>query len=262
MAKAKVQAVIISRIHNAIPNLKFVAFYNAAEDCVNACMHGYSNRSFVYLLTVDFEGTECCIYVGKSKSQYSRFISHIKKYEFDHIYLFECASDELNKSEALVIKELKPLYNRQHNPHVKRYNEILSIDYSSAQTFEIIQSNLTLKKQYENSGLFGFSLNPAIYAVLEKEAEANQCNCSDMLQFIFEKLYHEQIAEELKLNKEYPNTNLYTTFEYANKHGCSCEQVKQFLREKNRICGAMHIGRDWVLPKDAYFPTDRRKKCP
>ncbi|MBR3592089.1 MAG: DNA-binding protein [Clostridia bacterium] len=49
--------------------------------------------------------------------------------------------------------------------------------------------------------------------------------------------------------------------EYAKIHGCSPEQIKQYLREENRIKGGIQIGRDWVFPKDTYFPEDRRRKC-
>lgn len=90
MGKPNFQRTTIARINAAAPQLKFVAFYHADEDRIKACMNGYKHRSFVYILSVDHEDSEVYLYAGKSKSQYSRFISHLAKFAFDHIYLFEC----------------------------------------------------------------------------------------------------------------------------------------------------------------------------
>ena len=261
MSKVSYQTMTIARTQNAAPTLKYIALYSVDEVYVNSCMRRYENRSFVYLLTSDYNEKEVCIYVGKTKAQYSRFLSHIKKFEFDHIYLFECDYGELSDNEALIIREFKPLYNRRHNPLELRYRQILNIDYDKPQTREKIQCHLRLKEQYEHCGLFGFSLNPVIYCVLEKEATKHHCNCSEMIQLILEKAYSTDIAASLRCEQELAQTNLSTTIEYAKNHGCSRESIKQFLREENRICGAKQIGRDWILPKDSYFPEDRRKKC-
>ena len=232
MSKPDFQTNLISQVQNETTLLEFVARYNTTEECVNACMQGYKGRSFVYLLTTDFEGTECCIYVGKTKSQYTRFLAHIKKFDFNHIYLFECDPKYLLESESLIIKKIKPLYNK----------------------------NLCDKREYEITGLFGFSLNSAIYSVLELKSAERHCNCSEMLQLILEEYFHDEIAAELQNSQEHLQTNLTTTIKYAKSHGCSRESIKQFLKEKNRISGAVRIGSDWIIPKDAYFPEDRRKK--
>ena len=260
MSKPDFQTNLISQVQNETTILKFVARYNTTEECVNACMQGYKGRSFVYLLTTDFEGTECCIYVGKTKSQYTRFLAHIKKFDFDHIYLFECDSKYLLESESLIIKKFKPLYNKKDNPLALRYARIFNIDYDTFQTSQKIQSHLCAKREYEITGLFGFSLNSAIYSVLELKSAERHCNCSEMLQLILEEYFHDEIATELQNSQEHLQTNLTTTIKYAKSHGCSRESIKQFLKEKNRISGAVRIGRDWIIPKDAYFPEDRRKK--
>ena len=260
MSKPTIQSIFITKVQKAAPNLRYVAFYDGAGDCVKACMHCYDKRSFVYILTSDFEETECCIYIGKTSAQYARFLSHIKMFDFDHIYLFECDSSNLLKSEELAIKEVKPLYNRRHNPLELRYKQILEIDYDKPKTAETIQKHLFLKSQYEEYGVFGFSLHPAIFNVLNNEAKMHNRNVSDVLQLILEKIYHNEIAEELKSDNNFVITNLTTTTNYAKRHGCSRESIKQFLSEDNRIT-AVKIGRDWVLPQDAYFPEDRRKKC-
>ena len=260
MSKPDFQTTLISQVQNETTLLEFVARYNTTEECVNACMRGYKERSFVYLLTADFEGTECCIYVGKTKSQYTRFLSHIKRFDFDYIYLFECDQKYMLESESLIIKKFKPLYNKKDNPLALRYSQIFNIDYCGFQTFERIEGYLRMKREYENVGLFGFSLNPVIYSVLEKKSIERCCNCSETLQLILEEIFKDEIATELQNPQEHIQTNLTTTIKYAKNHGCSRESIKQFLKEKNRISGAVRIGRDWVLPKDAYFPEDRRKK--
>lgn len=260
MSKPSFQSIIISRVEKAAPCLKYVARYNATEDCVSVCMNGYKNRSFVYLLTSLFNEKEYCIYAGKTKSQYSRFISHIKNVDFSHIYLFECEQKDLAQSERFIIKNLKPLYNRKDNPLAMRYSQIIGIDCTEPHTSEKIKNDLQLKDKYEKSGLFGFALNPAIFSVLKLKAEENNCNCSEMLQLILEDLYSTEIAEKLRKPSNPLKTNLTTTIKYAEKHGCRRESIKQFLKEENRIPGAMQIGRDWVLPDDTHFPADRRKK--
>ena len=51
-----------------------------------------------------------------------------------------------------------------------------------------------------------------------------------------------------------------TVKEYSEKYKKSVEQVKVFCR-KGRIKGAKKIGRDWMIPKDAIYPIDRRIKA-
>lgn len=261
MSKISFQTNLISRVINLAPNMRFIARYDSETTGIKSCMLGYEDRSFIYILTVDFEKSEQCIYVGQSKSQYSRFSAHIKKYAFDHIYLFECKLDELNSSEAIITNDMKPLYNRNNNPLVMRYRNILNIDYDEPKTKAIINHHLQLLKRYEQTGLFGFSLNPAIFAVLASKAKEKGCNCSDLLQTILEQLFSGDIAAELQNNRTLSKTNLATTIEYAKIHGCSPEQIKQYLQEENRIKGGIQIGRNWVFPKDTYFPEDRRRKC-
>lgn len=260
MSKPNFQSTTISLVKKAAPYLKYVARYNATEDCVSSCMSGYENRSFVYLLTSTLDEKEYYIYVGKTTSQYTRFLSQIKKIDFSYIYLFECEEKNLAQSERLIIKELKPLYNRKDNPLAMRYSQIICIDYTKPHSSENIKNDLQLKLEYESSGLFGFTLNPAIFSVLKLKSEENNCNCSEMLQLILENLYSTEIVEILRNSSEPVKTNLTTTNKYAEKHNRSRESIKQFLKEENRIRGAMRIGRDWVFPDDALFPADRRKK--
>ena len=260
MSKPNYQSIIISRTTHAAPNLKYVSLYSTNDDWVSACMSGYENRSFVYLLTFIFNEEEVCIYVGKSKSQYARFISHIKNFDFSHIFLFECEEKEITQSEKLVIKEFKPLYNINSNPLATRYSKLLNIVRTKYRTFDEITNDLRFKYEYEKSGLFGFALNPAIFSVLQNEANKNNCNCSEMLQLIFENLYSSEISEQLRINSDSAQTNLTTTNKYAEKHNRSRESIKQFLKDKNRISGAKRIGRDWIFPEDTYFPKDKRKK--
>lgn len=54
-----------------------------------------------------------------------------------------------------------------------------------------------------------------------------------------------------------PIESVFTASEYAEKHNKSVEQIKVFCRN-GRIWGAKKIGRDWVIPVDAPYPTDTR----
>ncbi len=66
--------------------------------------------------------------------------------------------------------------------------------------------------------------------------------------------------ECLNNKKDTSDEKLFVTVkEYADEYGKSKEQVKVFCRN-GRIAGAKKIGRDWMIPKDAPYPTDRRIK--
>lgn len=51
--------------------------------------------------------------------------------------------------------------------------------------------------------------------------------------------------------------DVLTVPEYAQRYNKSVEQVKVFCRT-GRIPGAKKIGRDWVIPYDAPYPSDNR----
>ena len=95
--------------------------------------------------------------------------------------------------------------------------------------------------------------------MLESKVKENRCSSSEILQLILEKFCYSDTTIKLKASKELPETNLINTIEYAKIHNCTRESIKQFLKEKDHICGAKQIGRDWVLPKDAHSPEGRRK---
>lgn len=259
MSKISFQRLTTKRIQKAAPRLKFVAFYHAKEDRLNACMRDYADRSFVYILSSVFEGEEYFLYVGKSKAQYARCLTHSKNYDYDHIYLFECEPEFLAESEAAVIAELCPLFNRKHNPMAERLNRILNIDYASKQDGEMIHHWLERYGRYKNTGLFGFALPVVIFSALEKKAEKENRTCSEIIQAALEGLLGDEIVEELEDTESLPaKTNLITTRVYADRNRRSPEQVKQYLHQKNRIPGSAKVGRDWVIPQDTRFPEDLR----
>ena len=70
MGKITFQRLTTKRIQRVAPHLKFVAFYHAQEDRLNACMRDYANRSFVYILSSMYKGEEYFLYAGKTKAQY------------------------------------------------------------------------------------------------------------------------------------------------------------------------------------------------
>lgn len=262
MAKITFQRMTTKRVLTAAPNLKFVAFYHKDEERLNACMQDYADRSFVYVLSALHEGKECFLYAGKSKAQYERCRNHSKQIAYDHIYLFECAPEQLVDSEKAVIRELQPLLNRMHNPKADRIKLVLNMDYDAVQDEEKIHQYLEKFLRYEEKGLFGFALPSAVYIALEKEATSNNCTCSEMMQRIMEKKLGSKIAVALE-EDEYVETNLDRTKDYASRHEKSAEQIKQYMHQKGRVSGALRIGRDWVIPKDAEFPVDLRgnQKC-
>lgn len=56
---------------------------------------------------------------------------------------------------------------------------------------------------------------------------------------------------------DYSVLNLITAAEYGKQNGKSVEQIKVLCRN-GRITGATKIGRDWMIPADAPYPTDGR----
>lgn len=260
MGKISFQRSTTKRIQLVAPKLRFVAFYHAQEGRLNACMRDYADRSFVYILSSMYAGEEYFLYAGKSKAQYARCLIHSKNYAYDHIYLFECEPEFLAESEAAVIMELCPLFNRAHNPMAERLNQILQIDYESKQNEEMISHYLERYAKYKRMGLFGFALPTAVFSALAKQAEDQSCTCSEMLQHILEDTLGDNIVSELEDAEAVPvETNLITTKAYAKQNSKSTEQIKQYLHQGNRLPGAAKIGRDWVLPQDTHFPQDLRE---
>ena len=260
MGKPNFQSTTISRVITAAPELKYIAFYHADETSIKACMTGYKDRSLVYILTVKYEDSEVYLYAGKSHSQYSRFLTHLKNYAFDNIFLFECAEEHLLASEAAVIRELKPLLNRNHNPEAEHNKQFLGICFDGPQDEKRIQCYLDMRERYAPVGLYGFSLPPAIFSVMVKKAAELNCNCSELLQKILEKTYKNEIAEDLCCARDTIHTNLITAKSYGALHGRSREQIKQYLNQGNRVLGTAKIGRDWVILDEAKFPKDLRRK--
>lgn len=121
------------------------------------------------------------------------------------------------------------------------------------------QAYLRRYSNYRKKGLYGFALSQAVFAALEQAAALKGCDCSSMLQQILEKELNRMITEEIDhgTGKE---TNLTTTKNYALQYGKSQEQIKQYLHQKDRIAGALKVGRDWVIPQDTKFPESIYRK--
>ena len=259
MGKIAFQRLTTKRIQRVAPKLKYVAFYHACEDRLNACMRDYADRSFVYILSSMYEGEEFFLYAGKSKAQYARCLNHSKNYAYDHIYLFECEEEFLKDSEVAVIAELCPLFNKQHNPMAGQLNRILQINYAAKQDRKRIRHYLKRYAKYKRMGLYGFALPVAVFSALEEKAVEENRTCSEMIQVILEERLEVGIAAKLEGAESVTDeTNLITTKVYGKQNGKSPEQIKQYLHQKNRLPGAVKVGRDWVIPQDTRFPEDLR----
>lgn len=259
MGTPNFQTRITTRVKGVAPKLRYIAFYHRDEDRLNACMHGYEGRSFVYILTGNYNGQEHFLYVGMTKAQYARSLMHAKKFAYDNIYLFECEPEHLLACERAVIAELCPLYNRSLNPRADQYRRFLGIDYEAVQDADTIRKHLALLTEYEKKGLFGFSLSAQVFSALEEEAAEQGASCSEYLQEILERKLGERVAEKLRDESAVlEETNLITAKEYGKQYKKSREQIKAYLLQHGRIPGTAKIGRDWVIPRDAKFPQDMR----
>lgn len=257
MPKPTFQRSTITRVLNAAPQLKYVAVYHTNDDWLPSCIHNYQDRSFVYVLTKDHGGGEHYLYAGKSKAQYARILGHLQKYAFDHAYIFECEPDHLSNAEAATIRELAPLYNYDHNPHASRMRQILGIHAKVPKDDAAIRKDLARKLAYDETCLYGFDLPGAVYSVLERQARSANCTCSELLQGLLERTYAKEISRQIPVQGP-AETNLISSQAYGERNGKSREQVKQYCY-RNRIPGAIRIGRDWVIPRDSRFPEDHRK---
>lgn len=259
MAKQSFQRRTTKRVMEVAPHLKFIAFYHKAEDRLNACMRDYGDRSFVYIFSSNYMGKEYFLYVGKSKAQYSRCLTHSKKYAYDHIYLFECDPEWLAESERAVIKLLEPIFNRNNNPQAYRVGRLLGIDYNAIQDEKTIERYLQRYSNYKKTGLFGFALPIALYTALEKEAARAGCTCGELVFGILEQYVMKNMVIDLD-NISDVKTNLVTTKSYGNSHACSQEQIKQYLRQQERMPGTAKVGKAWIIPYDVKFPENLRGK--
>ena len=91
--------------------------------------------------------------------------------------------------------------------------------------------------------------------------------CNDMSMYPGETFAYQSDRGELvfpdpekfvKLIKEV-NVQYISIKEYAQRYGVSSEQIKVYC-QKGRIQGARRIGKLWIIPEDAPYPTDRPKK--
>ena len=85
MAKVTFQRLTTKRVIAEAPPLKYIAFYHSTEQRLNVCMRDYADRSFVYILSAMYEGREYFLYVGKTKVQYARHLTHSKKYAYSQL---------------------------------------------------------------------------------------------------------------------------------------------------------------------------------
>lgn len=260
MSRTKTVTKISEIITQVAPELQFVATYNADDPQLAGSMKLYENRCFIYVLTIQFEGTEKCIYVGETRFQYGRFLQHKTNFAFDRIYLYECEESALRVCEMAVIRRLTPLFNKSNNPMYFRFNRILDVGNVKPNNRDDVISCLKTWSEYCDTGLYGFALPPVIYRRLKAEARSHKVTVSEELTMLLEACYAENIPDELKLKTlDTEKTNLVTTIEYGEIHGKSQEQIKQYLHQERRLMGTK-LGRDWVIIDDEKFPEDRRKK--
>ena len=253
MANLAFQRRTTKRILQAAPKLKFVAFYHRSEDRLNACMKDYGDRSFVYVFSSCYLDEEYFLYVGKSKKQYARVLAHSKKYEHDHIYLFECDPEWLAESEKAVINDLRPIFYRNNNPDATRIRHLLEINYDAFHSRKVIEQYLHRCSNYKRTGLFGFSLPVVRYSAIEDKARQIGCSCSELVFRILE----QAILNEGKINLDNVKdvkTNLITTKKFAERYDVSQQQVKQYLRQPERMPGTVKVGKTWLIPYDLEYP--------
>ena len=140
-----------------------------------------------------------------------------------------------------------------------RMKRILQIDYASKQDEKRIHHYLERYAKYKRLGLFGFALPVAVFSALEEKAGEENCTSSEMLQDILEECLKDRLVVKLETADAVAGeTNLITTKVYGKQNGKSPEQIKQYLHQKNRLPGAVKVGRDWVIPRDTRFPEDLR----
>lgn len=260
MSRMKTVTQITEIVTRVAPQLRYVAAYNADDPQLAGSMKLYPDRSFIYVLTLQFANSESCIYVGQTRAQYARFLQHRSTFVFDRIYLYECPENDLKKAEAAVIHRLKPLFNKTHNPESCRYERVLRLAETEVYDREMIINCYQKWNEYCSVGLFGFALPPVLFRLLKANATAHKLTVSEELTGILESFYADEIADELNKNvTDEAKTNLKTTMDYGAIHQRTHEQIKQYLHQSDRLIGEK-IGQSWVLIEDERFPKDRRKK--
>ena len=84
-----------------------------------------------------------------------------------------------------------------------------------------------VQRSYEETCLYGFALPGAVYSVLEQQAKAANCTCSELLQVILERAYPREISRQISVQGP-AETNLISSAAYGQSYGKSQEQVKQY----------------------------------
>lgn len=118
----------------------------------------------------------------------------------------------------------------------------------------------TLLFNFKSINEFGLEKNAATwtneYPDLTAVPGKNLAYITDSSQLVIEDIYpFVSIFESVKATV--PIEDVLTAAEFAEKHNKSVEQIKVFCRN-GRIWGAKKIGRDWVIPAEAPYPTDTR----
>lgn len=118
---------------------------------------------------------------------------------------------------------------------------IMLFNFKSIDEFGLEKEGRSWKKEY-----------PSITSVPGQ----NLAYITDSFQLVIEDIFpFVGVFEQVKATV--PIESVLTAAEYAKKYNKSVEQIKVFCRN-GRIWGAKKIGRDWVIPEDAPYPTDTR----
>lgn len=251
----------VSGIRNEFEQLEYCSKYFANDRDFSSLLKIYQKKPFVYILTHIYDNKKCVIYIGKSSATSARMILHKKKYEYDEVYLFEVKQYEQAMAEQRMIELFLPLYNKACNK--EHYAELskIGIDYDEYKTKKKIREDLKMLLNSQAMDTVTFFLPQKYIYAMRDEANKQGVDANTFLSKILEEVLPEESVSEsirnLQIEEGIPS-EMISTKEYAETHKKSVEQIKVYCR--NGRLPAVKTQRDWLIPRSAPYPKDRRHK--
>jgi hypothetical protein len=249
----------ILQLKNDLVEFDFCAKYYADDSELTTLLRQYEKTPFIYMLTHTYENRKCIIYIGKSCATSSRIILHKQKYEYDEIYLFRVKRGIQAIAEQKMIGTFTPLYNKAYNQEVYKELEKMGICYEGYKTKKQIREDFRMILNSHAMAAVTFFLPQKYIFALRDGARKMEKDINVYLSDLFEEMLPmESISESIRNfeSEEEIASEMISVKEYAALYGKSVEQIKVHCR--NGRLPAIKNQRDWMIPRSAPYPKDRR----
>lgn len=251
---------LLDRVKTEIPAAKFCTRYFREDEEFMTLLRQYQKQSFVYLLVNTYMDKKCVIYVGKSSDQYNRVVMHKSNFEFEELYLFMVPVKKQKEIEEKMIGVFAPLYNKACNEDRLKEMSAIGLKYDEYKSYERIREDIQLLLNNHKMQPIMFFLPQKYVLALKDQARKEGVDINEYLSTLLEKEIPEESVLQSVRNcnfEEAVDSEVVTAKQYAQLWGKSVEQIKVHCR--NGRIPAYKQKRDWLIPRSAPYPEDRRK---